>query len=97
MSDSTKQTTRGGHTAPQSSLGHDSEALLADILSDWKWIYEEIDAGRLREYRGKHFAVVNHQVLGSDTDQLRLRERIAAEYHIHPERVVIYYIDNWDE
>jgi hypothetical protein len=94
---STKQTAQSENPPQLPPPPRSAKEMLAEILSDWKWIDEETNAGRLSEYRGKHFAVVNRRVLGSDTDPLRLRERIAAEYHIHPERVVIDYMDDWDE
>jgi hypothetical protein len=70
---------------------------LVEILDDWKWFYSEMEAGRFDRYRGQHIAIVGRQVLGSDSDPLRLRDTIADQHHLHPNRVVVTYIEGEDD
>jgi hypothetical protein len=70
---------------------------LDDVLADWRWVFASTHAGQFEQYRGQHIAVVGRRVLASDTDPMRLRQTVAEQYHVHPERIVIDYVEIGDE
>jgi hypothetical protein len=65
------------------------------VQEDWRWVYKELGTDRFDLYGGQHIAVVGQRVLGSGPNTLLLRQRVAAEQHLHPERIVITYIEGW--
>jgi len=61
-------------------------------LADSQWIEDELHAGRLREYAGKHIAVVNRQVVGVGDSQLGLVYDSAERLGVLPCRVAVSFI-----
>ena len=72
-------------------LGPLSEDLKAG-LADSKWIDAELYAGRLREYAGKHIAVVNRQVVAVGDSQLDLIYDTAGRLGVLPCRVAVSFV-----
>jgi hypothetical protein len=64
-----------------------------EILADWQWIFDEYGTGRFEPYRGQFIAVYNQQVLGSGPRPSELREAVAAEHHLDPDRLAVTFID----
>jgi hypothetical protein len=63
-----------------------------EVREDWKWLHEGM-ANRTFDpeykYGGLAVAIYNREVVGTDTNWLRLRLNKARELGIHPERLVI--------
>ena len=68
-----------------------SEELKAG-LADWKWIDDEVNAGRLREYAGTNIAVIDRTVVGTGDSQLALIYDTAERLGVLPCRVAVSYI-----
>jgi hypothetical protein len=66
--------------------------ILADVLAEWKWLYDGM-ADRTFDpeykYGGRCVAIYQQQVVGTDTNWLRLRVTKSRELGVHPERIVI--------
>lgn len=63
-----------------------------EVREDWKWLHDGMANGTFDpEYRygGLAVAIYNRQVVGTDTNRLRLRLNKARELGVHPERLVI--------
>src|SRR2546430_2076439 len=63
-----------------------------EVKFDWKWLHDGMAAGTFDpeyKYGGLAVAIYNRQVVGTDTDRLRLRLTKARELGVHPERLVI--------
>ena len=45
------------------------------------------------EHAGQYVAVFGGTIRGYDADPIALRMRVAEELHVHPERLVISYLD----
>jgi hypothetical protein len=103
---SEKVTIEGTPRSETSSEASDSAAASAkdlyirdpDLLAQLAahaWIVEQINAGRLEEYRGQHVAVYGDQIVGADVDPLRLSATVLADQrHLEPARLVIAYVDD---
>ncbi len=68
---------------------------LDDVRPEWIWVSEHMPDNSIDpegQYWGLHVAVYNQQVVGSDTDPVRLHVRVARELGIHPERMVVVYL-----
>ncbi|MCI0705656.1 MAG: hypothetical protein L0241_31740 [Planctomycetia bacterium] len=66
-----------------------------EVKPDWQWVHGRMEAGTLDpegKWSDRHIAVYQGQVIGSDTNPLRLRLTKARELGIHPERLVITYL-----
>ena len=66
-----------------------------EVLEEWKWVHGHMADGTLDpqgRWCDRHVAVYNRQVVGADTNPLRLRVQKARELGIHPERLVITYL-----
>ena len=64
----------------------------AEVMPDWKWLHEGQANNTFDpeyKYGGLCVAIYNRQVVGTDTNRLRLRLNKARELGIHPERLVI--------
>jgi len=64
-----------------------------EYLADRKWVHEQYNLGRWGQYIGNYIAVCRKQLLGTGLNPLTLRERVATEHQLPPDRVVITYID----
>lgn len=69
------------------------DRIIAHGLAEFRWIYDERAAGRLKEYQGQHIAVVNQKVVASDPNGCRLNQRLADELHLDPREVITCYIE----
>lgn len=72
-------------------IGPLSDELRAS-LADSAWIEDELYAGRLLEYSGKHIAVVDRQVVGVGSSPLVLADEMAAKLGVLPCRIAVSYI-----
>ena len=66
-----------------------------EVKEEWKWLYGHMEDGTLDpegKWSERHIAVYQRQVIGTDTNPLRLRVTKARERGIHPERLVITYL-----
>ena len=61
-------------------------------LVDAKWIDDEVNAGRLREYAGTNIAVIERQVVGTGDSQMGLIYDTAERLGVLPCRVAVSYI-----
>jgi hypothetical protein len=62
------------------------------------WLDDQIEAGKMIEYEGKHVAVFENRVLGADKDAEALLQRLLAENPDHPfHRTVIRYVPGLDD
>jgi len=64
----------------------------AEVMPEWKWLHEgmaNMTFDPEYKYGGLCVAIYNKQVVGTDTNWLRLRLNLARELGIHPERLVI--------
>lgn len=62
-------------------------------LADLKWVDEQYNLGHWDQYVGNYIAVHKKQLLGFGPNPLTLRERLAREHDLLPNRVVITYIE----
>lgn len=63
-----------------------------EVREDWKWLHDGMANGTFDpeyKYGGLAVAIYNRQVVGTDTDWLRLRLNKARELGVHPECLVI--------
>jgi diadenosine tetraphosphatase ApaH/serine/threonine PP2A family protein phosphatase len=65
---------------------------LAGYLDDLGWFEEESWAGRWFPFAGKYVAVLNKAHVDTDDDFTALRERVAREHGVDPERILIQYL-----
>jgi hypothetical protein len=56
---------------------------------------QEREKGSFDEYAGQHVAVLAKKVLGASCDPALLRRYLAEKYHVDPERLVFFYMENW--
>lgn len=64
----------------------------AEVMPDWKWMHDGMAAGTFDpeyKYGGLAVAVYGRRVVGTDTNELRLRLAKARELGVHPERIVV--------
>jgi hypothetical protein len=64
----------------------------ADV-DEWRWIFQGREEGWLKEYVGKHIAVVNQKVVASHENLRKLNEILRDDLHLDPDRVVTALID----
>lgn len=62
------------------------------LLEDDGWVEDENNAGRLDEYKGQFIAVYHKRLYGHGPDPLALRERIAREFGLPAEKIVVQYV-----
>ncbi len=67
----------------------DSDAILADA----RWLQERWGSVELAPFRGTHVAVLNGKIVGHDANSLRLQLETARKFNVHPQRLVIAYLD----
>jgi hypothetical protein len=65
---------------------------LGGLLDDMKWANDEAWAGRWFPFMGQYISILNKAHVGTDDDSVALRERVAREHGVDPERVLIDYI-----
>lgn len=66
-----------------------------EVKPEWQWVRGRMEDGTLDpqgRWTDQHIAVYNQQVVGADTNPLRLRVRKSRELGVHPERLVITYL-----
>jgi|GEM_PF-6898767 len=66
-----------------------------EVKPDWQWVHGRMEDATLDpdgKWSDRHIAVYQNQVVGHDTNPLRLRLMKARELGIHPERLVITYL-----
>jgi hypothetical protein len=62
------------------------------VMEDWKWIFEQSNRGALRPYLDQTIAVLNRKIIWSGDNSLDLRESLANEHGVDPERIVIFFV-----
>jgi 3-hydroxyacyl-[acyl-carrier-protein] dehydratase len=67
----------------------DTEAIHADC----RWLESRWGSELLAPYRGKHIAVYNGSVIGHSDNALKLELELSRSLRVHPQRLVISYID----
>jgi hypothetical protein len=73
----------------------------ARLTTDWNWFdreYVKRADGALAAHAGRFVAVFREQVIGSSDDALRLRVGAckSTDPPVHPEQLVVCYVDPWD-
>ena len=61
-------------------------------FEDMGWFEDESWNGRWFPFQGKYVAILNKTHVGTDDAPRPLRERVAREHSVEPERVLIEYI-----
>lgn len=64
-----------------------------EYLADLKWINEQFNLGLFEPYMGNYIAVYRKQLLGFGPDLLALRERVAREHNVSPDRIATDYVE----
>ncbi|MBX9581447.1 MAG: hypothetical protein K2X87_14190 [Gemmataceae bacterium] len=73
-----------------------------EVNADWAWMWREQSrgpGGELGPYGGKHVAIYRGRVIGSDeASSLRLQLRASQTLRppVHPNRLVVVYVEPWD-
>jgi hypothetical protein len=67
-----------------------------EVLEDWRWLFDEVPTPRFDPYRGRFVAVFEKRVLGSGDDEPQLRQTVAAEHNLDPDRLVTMFIEGLD-
>ncbi len=88
------QAITGGVSGGTPALSSRGAVALSDILGDWKWVWAELEAGRLAAYRGQHVAVVSRAIVAAGLDPWQLRRSVVEALHLDPERVVVAFVDD---
>jgi len=63
------------------------------IVADCQWLQDHWGKPVLTAYRGTHVAILNGEVVGHADDSIRLEIDLARKFNVHPQRLVIEYID----
>ena len=64
----------------------------AEVMPEWKWLHDGMADGTFDpeyKYGGLCVAIYHQHVVGTDTNELRLRLTKARELGVHPERIVV--------
>ncbi|MBA4065797.1 MAG: hypothetical protein C0501_19180 [Isosphaera sp.] len=64
-----------------------------EVLADMRWVDDEFHRSTWDPYVGNYIAVVRKRLLGYGPDYLALREQVAREHNVSPDRLVIRYVD----
>jgi hypothetical protein len=67
-----------------------------EILADWQWLFSEVATKQFDPHRGRHVAVFEKKILGSGKDEPQLRQDIAAQHNLDPDRLVIMFVEGLD-
>jgi Family of unknown function (DUF5678) len=68
----------------------------AEVMADWKWVRALMADGSIdpeNRYAGQHIAVLNQEIIGHGDNPLLLRVTMARKLGIHPERLVLTYLN----
>ena len=73
----------------------------SELFADWAWFDKELGkgpSGALLNYAGRYVAVYQKQVIDSGSNPLCLRAKAARgkTSPIHPEQIVISFVEPWD-
>ncbi len=71
---------------------HEFSPMRKAVLVDWNWLDEEFEAGRLGHVMDRWVAVLDRRIVDTSTDGLELPTKVANEYNVHPNRVVLVYV-----
>lgn len=72
------------------------EPTLAEVMEDWKWLYEEWNGGKLFHMAEQLFAACEGKLVGTATDDvLAFRIRLSKQFQKHPERFAITYLGEY--
>lgn len=63
------------------------------LLADKEWAYQEYNAGRWESYRGEYIAIYRKRLVGHGPDLLKLREQVAREIGVDPDRIAVIYLE----
>ncbi len=64
-----------------------------EVKDEWRWIMSQYPLGTWGPYTGTHVAVLNQQIIGADRNSLRLDVLMALRHNVHPDRLVVTYIE----
>jgi hypothetical protein len=67
-----------------------------EILADWQWLFSEVATKQFDPYRGHFVAVFEKKILGGGDDEPQLRQAIAAQHNLDPDRLVIMFVEGLD-
>lgn len=65
------------------------------ILRDSQWAMAQFEATRFADYPKNYVAIFKEAVVGSGNDEMRLRDRLARQFGVPPERFVVKYKGPW--
>jgi hypothetical protein len=68
------------------------DSALAEVLEDYAAGYRLLDAGKLAAYAGQYVGIVDGAVVGAGEDAASLREQVARDRKLHPERIAVIHI-----
>lgn len=63
------------------------------IRADCRWLDARWGTEELAPYRGEHVAVLDGAVVGHSADPLALQRDVARARNVHPQRLVVAYVD----
>lgn len=72
---------------------------LDDVRPEWLWVQAHSSDGSIDpegKYAGLHVAVYQQQVIGGGPEPTALRVRLARELGIHPERMVVTWLGEYE-
>lgn len=61
-------------------------------LIDYRAALEAFSRGDLKQYRGQHVAFLEGQMVGAHLDGEALRQEVARQFGIDPERPAVLYV-----
>ena len=63
------------------------------IRADCRWLQERWGSETLAQYRGEHVAVFEGSVVGHGHNALKLTLDLSRKLGLHPQRLVVAYVD----
>lgn len=69
--------------------------LMAEIMNEWYWFYEEVNKGVFQQYEGEHIAIYGRAVVDHDANRVELCRRASEAHGVPPNRIIYPYIDDF--
>jgi hypothetical protein len=82
-----------GPREPGKEVFLDLDPASCELLADMAWTIDEGNAGRWAEYAGDYIAVYHKRLLGNGPRPVELRERVAKQFAVPPDKVAISYVE----
>lgn len=67
-----------------------------EVAADDQWLWDHWRSPDLAPYRRSFIAVVGGKVLGNGPEVFRLQRDVARDYGLHPQRIRVGYVYDWD-